>query len=103
MLKSVTAQSIAAVAAAALVASLTVFFTPVAPEAKAEPQSKGAMQQPHATAGLKGDRLSSADLPARATGATCSLRSWPDYDRNCQFDLRGPVGEARIVRVIALR
>jgi len=99
MLKSVTAQSIATVAAAALVASLTVLLAPIAPAAKADPQANPSP----VSAGLKGDRLKAADLPDRGTGAACSSRSWPNYDRNCQFDLRGPIGEGRTVRVIALR
>ena len=36
-------------------------------------------------------------------GAQCSKRSWPNFDNNCEFDLRNPSSEARIVRIIAIR
>lgn len=91
MFKSITAKSITAVAAAAIAASLAVFLTSAVPEAKAAPVSG---EQPFA----KGDRLA-----AIASGAACSLRSWPYYDQNCRFDLRKPANEAPTVRIIALR
>ena len=94
MFKSVTAKSITAVAAAALIAGLAVFLTSTAPEAKAEPQVQGALHQPQA----KGDRL-----PALVKGAACSSHGWPHYEQSCKFDLRRPTNEARTVRVIALR
>jgi hypothetical protein len=92
MLKSITAKSITAIAAAAAAASLAVFLTSAVPEAKAASHVRG--EQPLA----KGDRLS-----ALARGAACSSRSWPYYDQNCRFDLRKPAKEAPAVRIIALR
>ncbi len=94
MFKSITAQSITAIAAAAAVAGLAVFLTSVAPEAKAEPRVKVAVHQHHA----KGNRL-----VVVARGTACSLRGWPNYEQSCQFDLRRPANEARTVRIIALR
>ena len=94
MFKSVTGQSITAIAAATLVAGLAVLLTSVGPEAKAELQVKAALHQPHA----KGDRL-----PTLVKGTACSSRSWPNYEQSCQFDLRRSIDETRTVRVIALR
>lgn len=96
MLQSVTAQSITAVTAAAVVAGLVAFASPAVPEAKAEPQIERSIQrQPHAKANR---------LPQVVTGAACSSRSWPNYDQNCQFDLRRPANKAQTVRrVIVLR
>lgn len=37
------------------------------------------------------------------TGSHCSLQAWPDYETRCQFDVRRASGDARNVRVIALR
>ena len=85
---------ICAIAAAGLVAGLAVFFTSVAPEAKAEIAVKNGSNQPS----CKGDRL-----PLLSTGVACSSRVWPNYDRACQFDLRSSDKDARTVRVIALR
>ena len=86
--------TIGAIAAAGLVASLAVFFTSVAPEAKAETAVNDSVQQTSA----KGDRL-----PLLSTGAACSSRAWPNYDQACQFDVRSGAKDARTVRIIALR
>ena len=85
---------IGAIAAAGLVAGVAVFLTSVAPEAKAEAALKDGVHQPSA----KGDRL-----PLLSTGAACSSRAWPNYDRGCQFDLRSSANDGRMVRIIALR
>jgi len=90
MFKPIVAKSITLVAAAVLVAGVATFLTSAVPEANA----KTLVVLPHA----KGDRL-----PARVRGPACSLRSWPYYDRDCQFDLRRPANEAAAVRLIALR
>jgi hypothetical protein len=90
MLKSAIARSVTIVVAAVLVAGVAAFSALAVPEANAKPLVVLA----HA----KGDRL-----PVRVRGPACSLRSWPYYDRNCQFDLRRPANEARAVRLIALR
>ena len=92
MLKFITARSISAAAAAALVGSLAAFLTPVAPQARAETQGEAsALQRLH----VKGDRL-----PLLVTGRACSSKSWPNYDRGCQFDLRRPVDDVRTVRIV---
>ena len=95
MFQSVTVKSIAAVAAAALVAGVVAFLTSAVPPAMAGPQVEGAIHQPQG----KGDRS-----PLLVTGSACSLQSWPNYDLNCQFDTRRPANKAPTVRrVIALR
>jgi hypothetical protein len=62
-----------------------------APDANAAPTVQGAGQ----ASDVKGDRLA-----MRINGSACSSRNWPNYEQNCQFDLRGP---ARTVRIIALQ
>jgi hypothetical protein len=94
MFKSIAAQSITAIAAAALAAGLVVLLTSVVPEARAESQVKDAVDQPHA----KGDHLT-----VLVKGTACSSRGWPHYEQSCQFDKRRPANEARTVRIIALR
>jgi hypothetical protein len=92
MYNSAVKPIIGAIAAAALIAGVAVFFTSIAPDAKAAPHD--GVHQPSA----KGDRL-----PLLSTGAACSWRAWPNYDRACQFDVRSSAEDARTVRIIALR
>lgn len=40
---------------------------------------------------------------AAVTGSRCSQQAWPDYETKCQFDVRRAGGDARSVRVLALR
>ena len=80
------ANSIAAVIAAALAASVAVVLTSGVPEAGAE-----TLQAP----------LLQPDTMAKAPA--CALQGWPHYERNCHFDLRTGNTEPRIVRVVALR
>lgn len=78
---------IAAVVVSALVASVATFGS-IALEAKAETTLVSApLLQP----------------AAPAKGPVCLLQGWPHYDQSCQFDLRGPAGETRKIRVIALQ
>jgi uncharacterized membrane protein len=93
MFKSARANSITAVAAAVVVASLAVFSFSAAQEAYAEPRVTNALQQPL----VKGDR------PRNPKGAACSALGWPHYEQTCQFDRRMPADEAKTVRIIALR
>jgi hypothetical protein len=80
VLSSTAGQSLAAVAAA-FVAGIAVLAVSIEPEAGPVPQ----------------------DLPsAVATGTACSSRGWPTFEEKCQFDLRQPGHEARIVRIIAM-
>ena len=90
-----TKLMIGAIATAGLVASLAVFFTSVAPEAKAGSAAvENSVHKPSA----KGDRL-----PLLSKRPVCSLRAWPNYDRACQFDVRSSTEDTRSVRIIALR
>jgi hypothetical protein len=94
MIKSITANAIAAVTTAALAATLTIFLTPgVVPEAKAHSR---------VTARLPVSVVADS-LPAIATGNACSSRGWPHYEQSCLFDLRTLAKEVRTVRVIVLR
>ena len=93
MFKSITANAIAAVTIAALVATLTIFLTPgVVPEANAHPEMTVALPAPALV-----DRF-----PAIAKGNACSSRGWPNYEQGCLFDLRTPANDLRTVRVIVL-
>ena len=99
MNKSIIAQSIAAIAAAALVAGVTVVLTSgAAPEsaellARTELHRSQTPQQPQAT----GERS-----PVVAVGAACSSQGWPNYAQSCQFDLRRSAAGVRKVRVLDL-
>ena len=92
MVKFLSAQFISAAAAAALVASLAASFTPVASQARAETHAEAASLQ---RASVKGNRL-----PQLVTGRACSTKSWPNYDRGCQFDLRRSADDIRTVRIV---
>ena len=95
MLKSATAQSIAAMTAAALVAGAVALLRSAVPEAKAQARTRVVIDRPVA----KVERP-----PPPRTGSACSSRSWPNYDAGCQFDRRKPANEAKAVRrVIRLR
>ncbi len=93
MFKSILANSITAVATAAISAGVVIVLTSTVPQAKAEASVVPAPQQ-HA----KSDRI-----PTLLKGAACSSRGWPHYEPLCQSDQRQPANEARTVRVIALR
>jgi hypothetical protein len=89
-----TMASIGAIAAVPVVGGLAVFLFSGMPEAKAGPKVEAAVHQTQA----KGDRLLIA-----VKGTACSSRGWPNYEQNCQFDMRRPANHMRSVRVIALR
>lgn len=83
------------IAAAVLVAGAIAFAITAAPAASdfaLTPEAK----QPSIVA--KADRLR---VPVK--GTACSAYAWPNFEPKCQFDMREPAGEARTVRVIALR
>ena len=85
-------------AAAALVAgaiALAISFAPAANDYQAKPDHHDTSQAPTLA---KADRLRVA-----VKGTACSQHAWPNYEPKCQFDIREPSGEARTVRVIALR
>jgi hypothetical protein len=89
-------KQIARMTAAALVAAVIAFAITTVPAAN-DPASNGdeARQerpQPFAKA-----------LRVPMKGPACSLQNWPNYQAKCQFDVREAAGEARAVRIIALR
>jgi hypothetical protein len=81
------------IAAAAVIAGLIVFATSTAPKAAAPDIS-----QISPASAAKSDRQILA-----IKGAACSQHGWPDFEQTCQFDTRTAVGDARTVRIIALR
>jgi hypothetical protein len=88
-------------AAAVVVAGAIAFAITAAPAAddNAVKQDQNAKQpQPFA----KADRLR-VPVSDPLKGTACSLHGWPNFEPKCQFDKREPAGEARTVRVIALR
>lgn len=86
------------VTAAALVAGAIAFAITIAPAAHDRAENRDAAKQARPMPYAKADRLR---VPVR--GAACSLRGWPDFEPKCQFDVREATGDARTVRVIALR
>ena len=92
MLKLIVRMAAAAVVAGAIALAITAAPTAVEHEAK---QGQDA-NRPQTVA-------KAARLRVPVKGAACSVHGWPDFEPKCQFDLREPAGEARTVRVIALR
>lgn len=91
---SITTIAVSAlIVAGALLAGSVVFLSFIAPAAKAETLTASALLPVLA----KHDRL-----PATMKGSACSSQSWPNYDRNCQFDLRQAAGDVVKVRVLNL-
>jgi hypothetical protein len=85
------------IAAATLVAGAIAFAVTAAPAAVEHEAKQGQdAEQPQTVA--KADRLR---VPVK--GTACSAHAWPNFEPKCQFDAREPAGEARTVRVIALR
>lgn len=85
------------ITAAALVAGVIAFAITAAPAANDHAANSHAAKQappPYA----KAHRLR---VPVK--GNACSLHGWPDFEPKCQFDAREATGDARTVRVIALR
>jgi hypothetical protein len=80
-------------AAAVLVAGVVAVAITAAPAANGQ-EAKPTLSKPFA----KADRLGVA-----LKGSACSLHGWPNFEPQCQFDVREPAGEARTIRVIALR
>jgi hypothetical protein len=86
--------SVSAIVAATLAAALTLF----SPEVKAEPTLAAVAQAKQTSVHAKADRL-----PLPRKGSACSAQGWPQYEQNCQFDIRRSSSEPRKVRIIALR
>jgi hypothetical protein len=85
---------------------MLVFLTSVAPLASAKPGAAQALDSAQvADARARQGVISHTEqrtAAAGSTGSACSVRSWPNYDQGCQFDLR-PSGDAvRTVRVVDL-
>ncbi len=91
-------KPIVRITAAALVAGAIAFAITVAPAAHDHAENRHAATQAPPLPYPKADRLR---VPVR--GAACSLHGWPDFEPKCQFDVREATGDARTVRVIALR
>ena len=95
MSQLISTRSVSAAAlAAAFVAGLAVFLTPIAPQARAQARLGAGVT--HAPS-IKADRL-----PVRVNGGACSSHSWPNYDIACQFDLRRSADDIRVVRIVNL-
>ncbi len=90
-------KPIVRMAAAALVAGAVALAITAAPAANdATVTQVQDVKQPQTVA--RADRLR---VPVK--GTACSVHAWPNFEPKCQFDAREPAGEARTVRVIALR
>ena len=89
-------KPIVRMAAAVLVAGVIALVITAAPAARAinvtaaEPALSQLMG--------KADRLRVPELEA-----ACSQQNWPNFEARCLFDARQDAGEARKVRIIALR
>ena len=79
------------IAVAAVIAGLVVLAASASPKANARDVSAAPVSG-------KSDRMAFA-----LRGTACSQHGWPDFERECQFDVRMPANEARAVRVLALR
>jgi hypothetical protein len=93
-------EPIVRMAAAALVAGAVALAITAAPAASGasvtQAQEAKQLKQPQMVA--RADRLR---VPVK--GTACSVHAWPNFEPKCQFDAREPAGDARTVRVIALR
>jgi hypothetical protein len=97
MFNPIASKPVVRMAAAALVAGAIAFAITAAPAANDfAPTQAQDIKQPSTIA--MADRLR---VPVK--GTACSAHAWPNFEPKCQVDLREPGGEARTVRVIALR
>ena len=93
-------KPIVRIAAAALVAGATAFAIIAAPAANDDTVTQ--VQETKATNQFQ-TAARAGRLSVPAIGTACSALAWPNFEPKCQIDLREPAGEARTVRVIALR
>jgi hypothetical protein len=98
MSKTITLPFIVAFSAASVIASVLVLLTSVAPPASAEPEPSVVQ----ASARISPGALAPQAQVAAFTGRPCSVRSWPNYDQGCQFDLRATGEGVRTVRIVDL-
>ena len=89
-------KPIVRMAAAVVVAGVIALAITAAPAARAV--NSTAVKQVSSQLTGKADRLR---VPVR--GAACSQHSWPNFEAKCLFYSRQDAGEARAVRIIALR
>ena len=92
MLKPIVRMAAATVVAGAIAFAVTAAPAAIDHDAKQGRQAEQA--QPFAKA---------ARLRVPLKGTACSLHAWPNFEPKCQLDIREPAGQARTVRVIALR
>ena len=90
-------EPIVRMAAAALVAGAIALAITAAPAAN-DASVRQAQDVKQLQTVARADRLR---VPVK--GTACSVHAWPNFEPKCQFDVREPAGEARTVRVIALR
>jgi len=90
-------EPIVRMAAAALVAGAVALAITAAPAAS----GAAVTQEQDATQVQTVARADRLRVPVK--GTACSVHAWPNFEPKCQFDAREPAGEARTVRVIALR
>ena len=96
MFKPIISKPIVRMAAAAGIAGAIAFAITASPGPHDPgPHVKAATGQPHVS--------EAGRLRVPVKGNVCSVHGWPNFESKCQFDLREPAGEARIVRVIALQ
>jgi hypothetical protein len=95
MFKPVIARPLIRMAGAACVASAVAF----AITASASPGATHSGVQDATPAAF----ADSTHLRVPVRGNLCSAHGWPNFEPSCQFDLREPGGEARVIRVIALQ
>jgi hypothetical protein len=89
-------KPIVRMAAAVLVAGVIALAITAAPAARAVNGTAAGLALSQLTG--KADRLR---VPVK--GAACSQHNWPNFEARCLFDVRQDAGEARPVRIIALR
>jgi len=91
-------KTIIRMAAAVAVAGAVALAVTFAPAANGNTLKGDAGERALPLAFAKADRLR---VPV--TARTCMQHNWPNFEVRCLFDAREPAGEARTVRVIALR
>jgi hypothetical protein len=90
-------KPIARIVAAASLTTVLAFAVMASPAANSlRGKAQEATAQPASLANTSHFRVPST------RGNACSVHGWPNFEPKCQFDLREPGGEARIIRVIAL-
>ena len=81
------------IVAAGAIAGVVTFLTTLTPGASAIGNTPILSQ-----ASAKSDRL-----PLAHKGSSCSGHAWPNFERDCKFDLRTPADDGQKIRIIALR